>query len=467
VGGHRLAVLRLSAAVLLAASLLTACTSTTPGTGTVAANTATCPRTYAAPDPNRPHMALHFTLAADHKTVQGTERIAFTPDRPIHELVFRLTANTAPTVAEGNKIVVTAATADHGGGRYTFSPANAAPSTQGGLLHIPFAATIPAGTTVHAELAFTVTLGANSFDRFGHTTKFAYFGSAEPLLAWQRGFGWHDEDMIDFPAESATSEAMDVDLAVTAPAADTVIMSGDPADPGDPPAGGSTRTWTSHLATARDVSVAAGPFVVSDTVVDGVKLRVGAYTAEIRDSLVPEFQRAIRRLSALLGRFPFPSLSVARLPAEGGGIEYPSSILMLDGSRQVAVHETAHQWFYAMVGDSQALHPWLDEAFATYAEELVDDDAPLDHALTFPQPVDASTESYGHRQDLYYFITYNKGSAALLSARGVSGPPAWDRALRCYVAANAWRIVRPADLVKAIARLPAGLATLRRAGAIP
>ena len=101
---------------------------------------------------------------------------------------------------------------------------------------------------------------------------------------------------------------------------------------------------------------------------------------------MPEFHRAITELAKRFGPFPFPSLSVARLPAQGGGIEYPSSILMLDGSRLVAVHETAHQWFYAMVGDSQALHPWLDEAFAQYAEQLVDGDARTRAALSLAGP---------------------------------------------------------------------------------
>src|SRR4029079_684782 len=127
----------------------------------------------------------------------------------------------------------------------------------------------------------------------------------------------------------------------------------------------------------------------------GVRLRVGAYAASVRDALLPEFVRSITELAKRFGPYPFPSLPVARLPAEGGGIEYPSSILMLDGSRLVAVHETAHQWFYAMVGDSQALHPWLDEAFATYAEELVNDDAPDDGALHAPGRVDSTTASYG------------------------------------------------------------------------
>ena len=408
-------------------------------------------------------MVLQFTIEPDHRTVTGHEQITFRPDLPITELVFRLTANTTPTVAEGNGISITNATADNGAKHFRFTRANASPQTQGGLLHIPFGRQLPAGTQVTANIDFVLTLGSNSFDRFGSSDGFVYFGSGEPLLAWERGFGWHTEDMINFPAESATSEAMSVDLTVIAPAKDTVIMSGDPADP---PTAGATRTWHSTLDSARDVSVSAGPFVVSDTVVNGVKLRLGAYSTAIRDELVPEFRRAIIELAKRFGPFPFPSLSVARLPAQGGGIEYPSSILMLDGSRLVAVHETAHQWFYAMVGDSQALHPWLDEAFASYAEELVNGDRPDDSGLRAARPVDASTESYGFDVNGYYFITYTKGADALFAARDAAGPAKWDAAIRCYVAKNAWRIANPDDLRNAIATLPAAINELEKAGAL-
>jgi hypothetical protein len=409
-------------------------------------------------------MTLHFTIAPDHRSVRGTEIVTFTPDRPVTELVFRLTANTAPSVAEGNKIVVTGAAADLGAGRYRFTRANAAASTQGGLLHIPYPVRIAAGTPLRARVDFVLTLGAQSLDRFGRTGPFVYFGSAEPLLAWQRGFGWHTEDLANFPAETATSEAMDVRLSVTAPAADTVIMSGDPPQPATQ---GGTRTWHSRIAAARDVSVAAGPFAVSDSTVDGVRLRVGAPDTATRDALVPEFRRAIRALAARFGPFPFPSLSVARLPGHVGGIEYPSSILMLDGTRLVAVHETAHQWFYAMVGNSQALHPWLDEAFATYAEHLVDGEQEPARVLAAPGPVDRSTEAYGQDAGGYYLHTYDKGAAALLAARKAAGPARWDAALRCYVARNAWRIADPSDLERALADLPAAISVLRRAGALP
>jgi len=474
---------RRSVLAVLGLSLLVgaaACTSPVGGSGVTATVTPSspaatsssagpaCSTAYAAPDPHRPRVALHFTFASDLTSVTGTEHVVFTPDRPISELVFRLTANTAPSVAEGNGIVVTSASADHGGTAARYTPSGAPTSTQGGLLHIDFAHQVSAGTAVTADIAFTVTLGNQAFDRFGRTgdgaARYAWIGSAQPLLAWERGYGWHGEDLIKFTAESATSEAMDTDLTVTAPGADTVIMSGDPSPPA---ASTSPRTWHARTATARDVSVAVGPFAVADTLVGPTRLRVGAYSAEERDALVPQFQRALTMLTARFGPFPFPSLSVARLPAQGGGIEYPSSIMMLDGGQLVAVHETAHQWFYAMLGDSQALHPWLDEAFASYAEQLVNNDAGPASALAVKGAVDRSTESYGTNANNYYFITYNKGSAALQAARTAAGGAPWDAAVRCYVAANAWRIVNPPDLEKAVAQFPASVAILRKAGALP
>jgi hypothetical protein len=496
---HRLGLVAM--AIALSATACTACTANTSGhgngppaaspsasqsspTGAPSSTEPTpsrgqqpaCPASYAAPDPRRPKVRLIFAVSADLATVQGSEHIEFTPDLPITELVFRLTANTVPTVAQGSKIVVHKATADHGGGVATYTQAGADPSTQGGLLHIPFASDVAAGTTVSADLTFTVTLGKGTFDRFGRvgvaTSRqpgapqviYAWFASAHPLLAWERGRGWHTEPMIKFTAESATSEAMQTDLTVIAPAADTVIMSGDP--PRGPPKSGFRR-WHSTVDAARDVSVAIGPFAVADTTVAGVKLRVGAPSAGDRDQAVPMFERAITEHAKRFGPFPFPSLSVAEVPAGGGGIEYPSSILMLGLSQVVAVHETAHQWFYAMVGDSQAQHAWLDEAFASYAEQLADGGRPPPGSLTEPGNVDRPTASYGGDVGDYYSVTYDKGAAALHAARAAAGPAKFDAAIRCYVNANAWRIASPSDLRRALSRLPAALNVLRKARALP
>ncbi len=210
-----------------------------------------CPAGYAAPDPARPTVKLIFSVSDDLRTVHGTEHITFTPDLPITELVFRLTANTAPTVAAGNGITVTRSDRRSRRAARDLQRRRRGAVIQGGLLHIPFAQPIAAGTTVTADLTFDVTLGLGSFDRLGRATmpgNYAWFASAHPLLAWERGFGWHDEPMIQFPAESATSEAMQTDLTVVAPGADTVIMSGDPTRRHRVAGGSGRKTWHATVA---------------------------------------------------------------------------------------------------------------------------------------------------------------------------------------------------------------------------
>ncbi|RLD07372.1 MAG: hypothetical protein DRI56_06780 [Chloroflexota bacterium] len=44
----------------------------------------------------------------------------------------------------------------------------------------------------------------------------------------------------------------------------------------------------------------------------------------------------------------------------------------------ITAHETAHQWWYGLVGNDQALEPWLDEILATYTEQIY-----LEHAYPY------------------------------------------------------------------------------------
>jgi hypothetical protein len=464
---------RRSAALAVLGLLAAGCTHSTPGRAPSASSpapsgvgAATCPSSYAAPDPTRPGIRLAFDLADELTTVRGTEDVQFTPDRPVTELVFRLTANTAPSVQEGNGIQVTAARSDPAGGAYRFEPAGAGVGTQGGLLVLPLGRQVPAGQRVTAHVEFTLTLGEQAFDRFGRSGEYAWWGSGQPLLAWQRGVGWHREPLLRYTAESATSEAARTDLTVTAPARFQVLASGTPDEPAR--AGKDRRRWHSVADRARDVSVAVGPFRVRTGTVAGTTVRVATGPDRPADQLLSEAERGVRALSERFGPPPFPVITLTRLPIGGGGIEYPGSILLLDNSRVVTVHELAHQWFYAMVGNSQALDPWLDEAFATYAEALVDGTAGrVTGALRLPGDVGQSTAHYGADSKSYYEVTYGKGAAALIAARAAGPPAKFDAALRCYVNANAWRVARPADLAAALSGLPGSVKVLQDAGALP
>jgi hypothetical protein len=192
----------------------------------------------------------------------------------------------------------------------------------------------------------------------------------------------------------------------------------------------------------------------------------GAELAE--GELADETVTAIDRLTALLGSFPYRTLTVPLLPSYGGGIEYPSSILQATPSSEVLVHEVAHMWFYGMVGNSQFRDPWLDEAFATWAEAVVNPSSAerLAPALgEVPGSVGAAMDEFPPGE--YVDRVYGKGGAALLQARAAAGAEAFDAAVRCYVDATAWATATPADVAEALADLPAATAVLVDAGALP
>ena len=477
----RSALRRRAAAVVAVALVSAACTSRSTGDGSFqasaspatpsgspsASGSAACPAAYAQPDPNRPEIRLSFDLADNLATVRGTEDVTFIPDLPIRELVFRLTANTPPTVRQGNRIEVTAARSEPGGGAYRFQTAGAAAGTQGGLLVLPLGRQVPAGQRVSAHVEFTLRLGEQAFDRFGRSGGYAWWGSGQPLLAWERGVGWHEEPLLRYTAESATSEAARIELTVTAPGKYTVLSTGTQDAPRDSGEGGRKR-WHAVADRARDVSVAVGPFRTAKATVAGTTLQVGTAPDKTPQRLLTEAERGVRELVARYGPPPFGSISLARLPISGGGIEYPGAIMLLDDNRVVTVHELAHQWFYAMVGNSQARDPWLDEAFATFAEEEIDGTtAATRGALKLPGKVGDSTTHYGGDERAYYDTTYGKGAAALIAAREAGPPAKFDAAMRCYVNANAWRIATPADLAEALAGLPASTKVLQDAGALP
>ena len=217
-------------------------------------------------------------------------------------------------------------------------------------------------------------------------------------------------------------------------------MTGARAAPSAPQDG--RRTWTSTEPVARDVGVAAGLFTTQEaTTPGGVAVTVGV----LPDGDLPVAQlaewtvAAITDLEAHVGPFPYRTLTVALLPDYGGGIEYPSMIFEATPSRLVLVHEVAHQWFYGMVGNSQFRDPWLDEAFATWAEAVVDEQSAFGYeaALRLPGEVGGTMADFSD-DGTYFEVVYGKGGAALLAARAAAGPEAFDAAIRCYVDATAW-----------------------------
>jgi len=87
---------------------------------------------------------------------------------------------------------------------------------------------------------------------------------------------------------------------------------------------------------------------------------------------------SIAIFSELLGKYPYQNYSIAQNFMNFGGMEYPQlcQIKYADyddknissyRNELVIAHETAHQWWYSVVGNDEINEPWLDEAFAVYS----------------------------------------------------------------------------------------------------
>ena len=467
---------RRAAVATAAALLLTGCTSFAdtvaapddPSSAPVAEpepEEDACPAERAEPDPDRPEIALDFRLSDDRRSVTGTETVVFTPDLDVTELVFRLVPNGPDSAPAGNRLVVDSVTGeDVAEGRYEAAEAR----EPGGLYVVELEDELAAGESTEVSLDFTLTLGSGTFDRFGVDGPVSWWASGAPLLAWEPGVGWAEDPFVPLSGETTSSPAADTVVTDSAPEDLTVLMTGAPAEPSAPSEG--RRTWTSQEPVARDVAVAAGPFATTEaTTPGGTRVTTGVLPAgDVPGDVLSTWTvAAIADLEAFLGPFPYDTLSVALLPDFGGGIEYPSMILEATPSREVLVHEVAHQWFYGMVGNSQFRDPWLDEAFASWAEASVDMGSGLvsEEALTLDGPVGAAMDEF-ESPGSYFRLVYDKGGAALLEAQRAVGDEAFTAAIRCYVDATAWQIATPTDVHRALVDLPAALQVLETAEAL-
>jgi len=117
--------------------------------------------------------------------------------------------------------------------------------------------------------------------------------------------------------------------------------------------------------------------------VDGVTL-LGygfPYEAEIGEAAFEATVEAYRLYAQLFGPYPHESLTMIQADflhgMEYDGLYFLSKAFynIYDGTQSsflvaISAHETAHQWWFGLVANDQALEPWLDEALCTFAERL-------------------------------------------------------------------------------------------------
>jgi hypothetical protein len=124
----------------------------------------------------------------------------------------------------------------------------------------------------------------------------------------------------------------------------------------------------------------------------------------------------------------------------------------------LSAHETAHQWWYGLVGNDPAEEPWLDEALCTYSESLYFENTypdALDWWWTYrvnyygPQGqidlsiYDIPNESGHYRA--YRDSVYLNGAIFMQALRNLVGDQAFFSAMQAYAIKYAYRLANGKD----------------------
>jgi len=330
---------------------------------------------------------------------------------------------------------------------------------------VPLGGILPAGASTTVVLSYTATL------RAGLDGSDWLFSRAGGTLALYRWIPWVSRAVpFDRPNHGdpfVTPSSPRVRVFVTA---DRQM---DLASPGtevlvEPRPDGVA--WSFEVTDVRDVAVVLAPdFEVAIGEVDGIPIRAYSRPGGVDGArLVALAERAIRDEAARLGvAFPWPGFAVVET-AGGYGMESPGLIWIPDSTPAANLtylvhHETAHQWFYGLVGNDQQAEPFADEAAADLLARTVL--GSLRGSRCDRAPLDRSIVRYS--KACYYEVVYIQGGNVLDDLREAMGTGAFWTALGGYVEANrsglggtrqlleALRAASPVDLTPTLrARFP-------------
>ncbi|MEP7289259.1 MAG: M1 family metallopeptidase, partial [Chloroflexota bacterium] len=307
--------------------------------------------------------------------IRGAERVRFTnhTSQTLKELVFRLYPN-APALAGQMNVT-----------RVTVGDQVVQPSLfqLDSVMSVPLSQPLAQNASVELQVDFNVVMTQGldaSYGRFGYVHNVVSGTAWYPTLSvYDEGLGWWKS--IPSPAgDPAYTEIGLYDVRLTTPADVTVAMSGKEIE---------TTQNTDGTVTHRNVTgpmrdhafMASKRYTITSIEVNGTKINAVHYkdpadpNVDGTDDALKYAKFAIQIYSKTFGDYPYAEFDVVQNPTPTG-VEFPGLIQIAErawrkGSAYleiVVAHEVGHQWFYAMVGNNQVEHPWLDESLTSYTE---------------------------------------------------------------------------------------------------
>jgi hypothetical protein len=296
---------------------------------------------------------------------------------------------------------------------------------------------------------------------YGYTARQVNLANWYPFIVpYAAGAGWVLHDPWYY-GEHLVYEAADYEVNLKTDPGVVVAASGFAEPNGE---------WTRYtLQAGRAFAISTSPeYLVSTMQIEGVT--VYSYYFPLYDipgqAALNASAQALQIYSQRFAPYPHKTLSIV-MGDFNDGMEYSAFYFhsraiynTYDGTPNnylttVAVHETAHQWWFERVANDQAENPWLDESLCTYSERIYYEIASPDSLqqwwwpirIDFYQPqgfIDIPTNSVG-TEDKYWSTVYFNGAHFLEDLRTRIGDEAFFAFLQDYATQMDGKIAAPQD----------------------
>jgi hypothetical protein len=263
------------------------------------------------------------------------------------------------------------------------------------------------------------------------------YGIGDPQVTW-------NAQTIDFTLTTASSYVRD------AVSATGELISA-------PSSSGSS--WHFTAKNVRDYAVAISPSYHMDsgglTKPNGgtVILKSYARSATTAATMLSIAKSAFATYLTYYGDYPYATYSISEAGSTGFSMEYPNQVFIgstYTASSYVIWHETAHQWFYGMLGDNQISEPWLDESWAEFSARyflglsLTDcSTVPVNEPITFWPGTLTGGDWSGCNG--YTETIYHRGTTFINAIRADMGTSAFFAAIAAYVSLHRYGLVAGTD----------------------
>jgi hypothetical protein len=411
-----------------------------------------------------PRYDLRIWIDTEAGVLTGTEQIDFSnrTGAPLHDIALRLYPNfPADVFGKGGDVRMDVSGAAVAG---RLADVQYAAQHTAALLALP--EPLNAGAAATLSVTYTATLRPW---RDGTWPLPSYY----PMLAVHDSTGWR-LDVTTF-ADHVYAESALYSAEITAPAGLSVAATGTTI--ATQTHDDRSTTYSVRSGPVREFALTVGDFSMTQAVAGAngdVALNVytarrsGLDTKQIADLAAEALADFDRRF----GSYPYAELDIQLLPYDyDGGDEYPGLILLYSdaqvdaGTRYVAAHEVAHQWWYGVVGNDIYRSPWLDEALAQYSGIVYDEDIAGAAVAETDWEREVLRRYRGALDDgdlpiglgigdyptfnVYYRTIYGKGPVFLGTLREQLGDEAFFKGLQIYYQSQRYQVATTEDIQRA------------------